>query len=450
MTRPLATHEPPAPLRPGGVSRRSLIIATGASVAAVATSQVYALVVTQLSVLGTYLAFVVLQGALVGILLLAVRLEGRTLRDFGFVLRGSFPMTLVFSSLLVLMYVALRLDPGFIFGFGKVPPLSVGGFGFLLFTAPIVAVAEVGLFFGYLLRTFSSALPLRTALVIPAGVFALYSTNFTIFPLLGTNGALTYLFTDTVVNFVLGIVLALYCYKSQWSLLGPFAFLSATLAISSLLPVAAAFPSWEVDFASTMVALSVLLVIVALGLREPRVQSLRYLGERIGPRRYRFRLRDRERRGAQSLLVSGGVLGVVLISLGYGLPTMLGTSQPLLAIATGSMTPTLERGTLVVVQHVAPGDIKVGTIIAFSVGCLPSPTVHRVIRIVSPGPNWVYQTKGDANPSQDPCTVPYGAVHGAVLTSVPYLGFLILDPLFAGAVIVLILLVPMVWRGERS
>jgi signal peptidase I len=267
--------------------------------------------------------------------------------------------------------------------------------------------------------------------------------------LLGPTIGVQYVFSTSAADFLLGIVLALYYYKSQWSLLGPITFLSGVLAVVSLLPLGAAFPSWEVDFASVLIAEAVLLIVVGLGLREPRLQALRYLRERIGPRRFRFRNRARELQGSRGLLVSCAVVGVVAISVGYGLPSVLGTPQPLLAIATGSMAPTLERGTLVVIEHVAPSVITVGSIIAFSVGCLPSPTVHRVIKIVSSGPNWIYQTKGDANAVQDPCTVPYSDVHGAVILTVPYVGYLILDPLFTGAVVVLVLIIPIVWRGER-
>lgn len=450
MTHSLATHESHAPFTPKGVTRRSLTIAAGVSVAAVATTQGYALAARALSVNESYAGFLVIQGVLLGLLLIAVRLEGRRWRDFGFTVRGPLSQSLGFAALLVMIYLALSVDPGFIFGFGKVPPVPVWGFGYLLLSAPLVAVAEAGLFFGYVFRTLSGALPLRAAMLLSAGVFSVYSTNFTILPLLTPTTAVEYIFSTSLVDFVLGIVLVLYCYKAQWSLLGPVTLLSGVVAVGSLLPVGVAYPSWEVGFASGLVAETVLLLVIGLGLREPRLQSFRYLGERIGPRRYRFRNRVSDRRGERSLLVSVAVVGVVAISIGYGLPSVLGTAQPLLAIATGSMAPTLERGTLVVIEHVAPGSITVGTIIAFSVACLPSPTVHRVIKIVSSGPTWVYQTKGDANPVEDPCTVPYSDVHGAVVLHVPYLGLLILDPLFAGAVLVLLLVVPMVWWGERK
>ncbi len=442
-------REPSTAPRPRGASSRGLGIAAGVSVVAIGMTQGYAVAAHALTIDESYVGFIAVQGALLSLLLLAARLEGRPLRDFGFTVRGPLVQPLAFSVLLVMLYLALSIDPGFLFGFGRVPPVPVWAFGYILLSAPVVAVAEAGLFFGYLFRTLSQAVSLRAAILLSAGAFSLYSTNFTIFPLLGPTGAVEYVFSTSLVEFVLGIVLALYFYKSQWSLLGPVTLLSGVVAASALLPVGVTFPTWEVAFASALISEAVLLLVVGLGLKEPRLQALRYLGERIGPRRYRFRNRARDRQGARGLLVSAAVVGVVAISMGYGLPAVLGTSQPLLAIATGSMVPTLERGTLVVIEHVAPSAITVGTIIAFSVSCLPSPTVHRVIRVVSSGPNWVYQTKGDANPAQDPCTVPYSAVHGAVVLYVPYVGFLILDPLFAGAVIVLLLLVPMLWWGRR-
>ncbi len=220
--------------------------------------------------------------------------------------------------------------------------------------------------------------------------------------------------------------------------------------MTTLLPYAARFPGWETEFAAALIAYCVVLVVVGLGLEEPRLQKLRYLGERTGPRRFRFRSRARERAALRGTFFSAAVVGVVAISFVYGLPVVLGNPSPILAIATGSMVPTFHRGELVVVERVAPAAIKVGTIIAFDVHCLPSPTVHRVIRIVSGGPNWTYQTKGDANPVQDPCTVAYADVLGAVVFYVPYVGYLILDRLFAASVVFLAVLVPVVWRGERK
>jgi signal peptidase I len=439
----IAPSPPPTP-------RASLAIATGTTLAAIAIAQGYSLLLRSLTIDESYVGLLALQAALIGLILLAARLERRPLRDLGFTVRDPISTTVAFASLLVLLFVVVRVDPGFFFGFGKIPPTTTIGFGYLLFLAPVMAFAQVGFFVGYLFRTLSRTLPLRPSMFLSAGSYAVYSTDFLAFPLLSPDSAVEYVFSTTVLALVLGLVLTLYFYKARWSLVGPVALASALLATDSLLPVGAQFPSWEVDFAASLVAYAVLLIVVGLGLQEPRLQTLHYLGERIGARRHRFRNRARDRAALRGTLVTAAVVGVLAVSFGYGLPSVLGSPTPLLAIATGSMVPTLHRGDLVVVEHVAPSAITVGTIIAFSVSCLPSPTVHRVVAIVSKAPSWVYQTKGDANTAKDPCTVPYSDVHGAVIAHVPYVGYLILDPLFAGAVVVLAVLVPFVWKGEKK
>jgi signal peptidase I len=450
MATPVAP--PPSSIagRPRPSPRTGVAGAIGFSVAAVALVQGYDYLARYLTVTESYLGLVAVPVAVLGLLLLAARWERRTLAELGFCLNGPWGATVAFASLLGFLYLALRLDPGFIFGFGKTIPPSPVVFGFFLLTAPLAALAEVALFVGYAFRTVARELSLPTAMIVSAGFFAAYSTDGAIFQYLDATSAVQYILTTTLVAFVLGIVLALYFYKSGWSLLGPVALASALTAIGDLLPVGVRFPSWEVDFVSSLFALAALLIVVGIGLRESRLQSLWYLDTRIGPRRFRFRDRARDRAALRSTLAGAAAVGLVVLSITYVVPVELGTTTPFLAIATGSMVPTFTRGEFVVVEHVAPTAIHVGTIIAFSVSCLPSPTVHRVIRIVSAGPNWVYQTKGDANPVQDPCTVPYSDVHGAVVFYVPYLGFLVLDPLFAAAIVAVLILVPLLWRSYRA
>jgi signal peptidase I len=433
----------------GRTGRESVLTALAISGAAVVLSQGYSLSVRWLTASETYLGLVAVAAGFLGLLWLGARSEGRPLRDFGFARREALSVTLVFASLLILVFVAIRLDPGFFFGFGKVPPTPVLVFGFLLLSAPLVAVAQVGLFFGFLFRTLARHLSLRSAMLVAAGIYAVNATNFSVLPYVGVTAGTQFLFSTTVVSFVFGIVLALYYYKSRWSLVGPIAVTACLSATAALLPVGVRFPSWEADFAGTLIAYAVLLLVVGFGLEEPRLQKLKYLGERIGPRRHRFRSRAHDQAAFRAALLTAAVVGVAVISFSYGLPVVLGNPSPVLAIATGSMVPTFHRGELVIVEHVGPAAITVGTIIAFHVSCLPAPTVHRVVRIVSSGPNWVYQTKGDANPTQDPCTVPFADVLGAVIVHVPYLGFLILDRLFAASLVVLAILVPVVWRGEK-
>lgn len=439
----------PSPGRPGWSPRRRLATAAAFALGAVGLNQLANLLGPSLAGDASYAVLVIVPAVLLAILFGLIRWEGRPLRQFGFCLRGPPAMTLVFASLLAFLFVALRIDPGFVLGFGRYPPYPAPVFGFFLLEIPFVALAQVCVFFGYALRAFAQSLSLRTSLLLAALLFAASSTDFPAFRILGTVGSGEYVFTTTAVAFILGMLLGLYFYKSQWSLLGPYVLTAALLLSASLLPVGVQFPDWGTNFATYMVAYAVLLLAVGVGLKEPRLQALRYLKTRIGPRRLRFRQRARDRASLGNTVAGVAVVAVVGFSVVYGLPHALGVPTPFLAIATGSMVPTFHRGEFVVIEHVAPGEIHVGTIIAFDASCLPHPTVHRVIKIVSTGPDWVYQTKGDANPVEDPCTVPYSDVLGAAVFYVPYLGFLILDPLLTASVIALILVVPWAARGAR-
>jgi signal peptidase I len=93
-------------------------------------------------------------------------------------------------------------------------------------------------------------------------------------------------------------------------------------------------------------------------------------------------------------------------------------------IATGSMTPTLNKGDVVAVKKIAPHKIKAGDVVAFRKSGLAVPIVHRVAAVESsPDVRNVYQdrdgnfvgsrfiwsprtfyTKGDANPERDDWT----------------------------------------------
>ena len=428
----------------------AVISAVAMSLAALAVVQLQLLAARGTSVDADLVLYLGAQGALLGLVLFAARLERRPLRDYGLVLRGPVLATVLFSVLLVLTFLVVEIYPGFLFGFGRSPPQPVLEFGFALFSAPVAALGQETLYRGYVFRTLSRVVPLAGAMAVSAAFFAAQATNFVALGTLGEVAGGEYLFGTTVANFVLGLVLALLFYKTRWSLLGPVATRTGLLWVVTLLPVAANFSNWETAFAALLLGYGVLFAVVAAGLREPRLQARHYLGEEIGPRRLRFRERARNRQEVRSGVIAVGALAVVLVAATQVAPVALGASPPLLAIATGSMVPTLPRGTLVVLEHASPDSIHVGTIIAFHVSCLPAPTVHRVYRILHGGTSPVYLTKGDANPSPDPCDVPYADVLGQVVASVPLVGLLVLDPLLdAAAVVLIILLVMLVPRRDR-
>jgi len=106
------------------------------------------------------------------------------------------------------------------------------------------------------------------------------------------------------------------------------------------------------------------------------------------------------------------LLGVILLgavfAFWFGLRLGLRTDYPLLAVASGSMTPTLNVGDLIIVQGVPNyNDLYAaprpnGTIIVFH---KPSNTeeliVHRTINKVDKNGTWFFQTKGDNNSTPD-------------------------------------------------
>ncbi len=387
--------------------------------------------------------------ALFAVVLGVAYAERRSLREYGFCLRGPVAATVLFSALLVMIYIVVELYPGILYGFGRVPALPVIGFGAALLSAPLLALGQEAMFRGYLYRSLSRVVTLPVAMAVSASIFAVSLTNFVGLPTLGTVAGGEYLFGTTVGNLVLGLLLSLQFYKERWSLLGPVATRTGVLWAATLLPVAADLASWEVAYAVLLGAYGTMLAVVAIGLKEPRLQAHRYLREPFGPRRLRFRERARARQDARSAVGTLAAVAVVIVATTQFAPVALGARPPLLAIATGSMVPTLHRGTLVVLGKATPANIHVGTIIAFHVSCLPDPTVHRVIRIVRGGTSPIYQTKGDANPVQDPCTVPYADVIGRVVAIVPVVGLLVLDPLLDGAIIVLIILVALLAPRRR-
>lgn len=414
--------------------RRAMIVAMTALV----IDQAYYAVEGHLPVESVAVGSLLLPLGVFGLLPLLSWWERRTWREYGLLRRGPVALPLAYSTVFALIFLIVQLEPGFIFGFGKSEPVSSLTFGIFLFYGPLVALSQCAIFLGVLFRRLTGWLSLPRSMLISSAFFAGAATNLSAFPALGFDGVLQLLFTTTLTTLVLGLVLALYFYKEQWSLLGPVSLQAGLLLVAYLLPFGAILPSWQDSFVATLTAYAALLIAVAVLLKEPRLQAKKYLDSEIGPRRFRFRDRAQNWRAARDTGVAIAVVVLVVGTANVALPAIAGTpSTPILAIATGSMVPTFHRGTLVFLEKATPEQIRVGTIVAFDVSCLPAPTVHRVYKILVAGPSPIYLTKGDHNPGPDPCDVPYSHVIGRAVIWVPYLGYLILDPLFAAALIVL-------------
>lgn len=96
------------------------------------------------------------------------------------------------------------------------------------------------------------------------------------------------------------------------------------------------------------------------------------------------------------------------------------------AVLTGSMTPTMRPGTLVVVRPIDPADIATGDVITFMPKVNdPEVVTHRVVGLgFDAGGETVFRTRGDANPVPDVRMVRGEQVVGKEWYSIPYLGYL--------------------------
>ncbi len=97
-----------------------------------------------------------------------------------------------------------------------------------------------------------------------------------------------------------------------------------------------------------------------------------------------------------------------------------------LAIASGSMNPVFDRGSVVIIEQVNDkyanyNNIKKGEIIAYRTD--KAIIVHRLIRIVDTGDEMFYYTKGDANKDEDDFIIKKENIIGIVRFKIPYIGY---------------------------
>ncbi|MCS7115328.1 MAG: signal peptidase I [Nitrososphaerota archaeon] len=119
---------------------------------------------------------------------------------------------------------------------------------------------------------------------------------------------------------------------------------------------------------------------------------------------------------------------VIVLGLYFSASAMLGAEYPALAVASGSMLPTLNIGDLIILQKVNPAEVHAdpltGDILVYKRG--NELIVHRAVKIeLINGVYWV-TTRGDNNYVNDP-PWPETALVGKVIARIPYVGNL---PLF--------------------
>lgn len=122
-----------------------------------------------------------------------------------------------------------------------------------------------------------------------------------------------------------------------------------------------------------------------------------------------------------------------------GAPSIAG--YQLYIVLSGSMSPSFETGSVVLIRPLAPSAVQVGDIITYRDAEDSEKIVtHRVMAVLPTEP-LSFTTRGDANNANDLIPIPASNLLGRVNYSVPLLGYL-LSFVRTGAGILLMVIVP--------
>lgn len=117
-----------------------------------------------------------------------------------------------------------------------------------------------------------------------------------------------------------------------------------------------------------------------------------------------------------AVLTLGGLLMVSLVPIAGNIQIKI--------VKSGSMEPVIKTGSIVVDKPEA--SYNMGDVVTFGKDTKTQiPTTHRIVSISGTGASEMITTKGDANDAADPAQTPISAVHGKVIFTVPYLGYIL-------------------------
>jgi len=117
------------------------------------------------------------------------------------------------------------------------------------------------------------------------------------------------------------------------------------------------------------------------------------------------------------------VVGVFVVA---AVPQAAGADESYVVLS-GSMSPTIDAGSVVFVSSVPTDQISEGDVVTYdrSPGGENTRVTHRVVDVVERDGTRRFETRGDANEDPDPSLVAPNEVIGVVTFSVPYVGYVI-------------------------
>lgn len=145
----------------------------------------------------------------------------------------------------------------------------------------------------------------------------------------------------------------------------------------------------------------------------------------------KFKLRKALKNEYFEAIATFAIIFMVIFGFYLGLQIILGTENFALAVASGSMLPTLNIGDLIIVQRIDPTQIRAdrlaGDILVFKNPWNPSELiVHRAIKIEKKGNYFLITTLGDNCGGSGDQFSPWNSslLIGRVIGRIPYLGAL--------------------------
>lgn len=108
-----------------------------------------------------------------------------------------------------------------------------------------------------------------------------------------------------------------------------------------------------------------------------------------------------------------------------------------MTVLTGSMSPHINPGDIIIDKKINTEDIRLGDIVTYRVNSAMLVT-HRVINVLNKDDKLTFETKGDANNSPDDKFVTEEQITGKYIFRIPYAGYL---SQFVGSIFGFIILV---------
>jgi len=128
-----------------------------------------------------------------------------------------------------------------------------------------------------------------------------------------------------------------------------------------------------------------------------------------------------------SVLIGGGLLILLLLVSIIAMPGLVGGDDTYI-VTSGSMSPTIDPGDVIVTQDVSSDEIETGDVVTFHDGSSADSgyITHRVVDIVDEDGERYFELQGDANDNPDEGLVPAEYAQGDLHWHIPYLGYLLL------------------------